>query len=112
MKPTRRPEQGRLLALERATSDHRIGIWAPRSTPGQTAKNHQGTHFRVAPNNRPSAPRGKRLRLPCAAKLLRAASDQTVFDFLEIVADGRIAIAHRGPRGVVILYAQASRGQR
>jgi hypothetical protein len=34
MKPTRRPEQGRLLALERATSDHRVGIWAPRSAPG------------------------------------------------------------------------------
>ena len=57
----------------------------------------QGTHFRVAPNNRHGAER-KRLRLPSAAKPLRAASGQSAFGLLENIADGRIAIAHCGPR--------------
>ena len=56
--------------------------------PGSTCEElTQGTNFRVAPNNRPSAPSRKEGEGPCAAKPLRGDSDQTVFDFLEIVAD-------------------------
>ena len=48
------------------------------------------------PNNRHGQAQRKRLRLPNAAKPLRAASGQIAFGSLEIIADGRIAIAHRG----------------
>src|SRR6516164_426358 len=39
-------------------------------------------------------------QFPSAPKPLRAASGQIAFGFLEIIADGRIAIAHRRPRDV------------
>ena len=56
--------------------------------------------------------RSRSRRRSPAAKLSRAAPGQIAFGFLEIIADRRIAIAHRGPRDVVILSAKASRGQR
>src|SRR5262249_28842839 len=62
----------------------------------------QGTHFRVAPNYKLVLPTGNALRFPSAAKPLRAAFGPIAFGFWKKIADGRIAIAHRGPRDTVI----------
>jgi hypothetical protein len=48
-------------------------------------------------------PRGNARHLPGAAKLLRAASGQIAFGILVKIADGRVAIAHRGPRYFAII---------
>ena len=65
---------------------------------GQTAKNsRKALTSELPPITDVVRPRGAPFALPSAAKPFRAASGQIAFGFLEIIADGRAAIAHRRP---------------
>src|SRR5262249_48093011 len=69
------------------------------SPMGQTAKNTLAAlTSELPPITDMGRPRGNALRLPCAAKPLRAASGQIAFGFWKKIADGRVAIAHGGPK--------------